>query len=650
MDRRDKTVLRFRLAAVAAGLVAAAIGGYHLIAWFSGVMATRGLYQITMKTNAALCLFLAAIALIMMAGEVGGRKGPWLARGCAIVVMAIGFLTLLEHLFTFDFGIDEMFAQEAPGAVGFLHPNRMGPPGAITYTLAGLSLLLLLRQRKGSAGAAQALALIMNFLAVMGMLGYLYGVQGLYGAARFTVIALPATVGNFLFSIGLLCFRPTEGLMARVTSADPGGMVIRRFLPAALIIPVILGWLRLQGEWHHLYEHNFGTTVLILSWIAIFSCLIYRMGTLIDHWSEKTRESEARFRGIFENAAVGISLFDPQARLKRANSRQCETLGYTEEELLGKSFDSFTHPQDHEPDLSRYRMLMEGSIRSYSLEKRYLRKDGGLIWVRVTRSAQPGPRNLPEYSINIAEDISARKEAEEDRERLLAEVQRSNQELQQFAYLASHDLQEPLRTIAGYLGLLERKYSGQLDEKARTYIGYAADGAGRMQKLIEGLLNFSRISRQVEFASVDTNAAFKAAVTNLEQRIEESGGTVNNDPLPIVPGDENQLVQLFQNLIGNGLKYRKPDILPHVHVSAKQEGNEWLFSVSDNGIGIESRHYDRIFQIFQRLHTSEEYPGTGIGLASCRKIVERHGGRIWVESVPGRGSVFYFTLPAERNL
>lgn len=226
-----------------------------------------------------------------------------------------------------------------------------------------------------------------------------------------------------------------------------------------------------------------------------------------------------------------------------------------------------------------------------------------------------------------------------------ADLTALNKELEQFAYVASHDLQEPLRMVTSYLQLLKRKYQGRLDEKADTYIDFAVDGGIRMQKLIEGLLSYSRFSRSAEFKPVDVNAAFAAAVANLDTVISENNAEVTRDDLPTVNGDEIQLQQLLQNLISNGLKYHKPLETPSVHVSSERRENQWVISVRDNGIGIDPDHFERIFNIFQRLHTREEYPGTGIGLASCKKIVERHGGQIWVASTPGEGSVFSFTIP-----
>jgi len=226
------------------------------------------------------------------------------------------------------------------------------------------------------------------------------------------------------------------------------------------------------------------------------------------------------------------------------------------------------------------------------------------------------------------------------------ELTRSNTELEQFAYVASHDLQEPLRMITGYLGLLAKRYKGKLDQDADDFIGFAADGAKRLKVLIADLLTYSRVgTRGKEFAPTDCGAVVAGTLRLLQIAIEESAATVTHDPLPTLMGDETQLLQLFQNLIGNAIKYRdsKP---PLVHVSCKQEGGNWLFSVRDNGIGIDPKYAERIFVIFQRLHGRDKYAGTGIGLAVCKKIVERHGGKIWVESEPGKGATFYFTIPA----
>ena len=250
---------------------------------------------------------------------------------------------------------------------------------------------------------------------------------------------------------------------------------------------------------------------------------------------------------------------------------------------------------------------------------------------------------LPQSVRRALRDKQLREEHKQAQEQLA----RSNRDLEQFAYVASHDLQEPLRMVATYTQLLEERYRGKLDADADKYIHYAVDGALRMQKLVQDLLAFSRVGRQgLAPRSTDCNTVLQAALTNLEAAIAESGTVVKHDQLPVVLADSSLLVQVFQNLIGNAIKFRgaEPQL---IHVSAEAKGKEWVFLVADNGIGIAAEHADSVFVIFRRLHTRAEYPGNGIGLSICKKIVEQHGGRIWVESEPGRGSTFKFTLPVK---
>ncbi len=363
--------------------------------------------------------------------------------------------------------------------------------------------------------------------------------------------------------------------------------------------------------------------------------------------AQALRESEERFRLLFQQAAVGIKRLDLQERLLEVNDKVCEILGYSREELLPLSLKDYTHPEDLPRERAQIARLLAREIPSYSVEKRCLRKDGRVIWVRVTSSLPSGSDRPTEWWISVVEDITHDKQAEQALKRTADELARSNQDLEQFAYVASHDLQEPLRMVAGYLQLLSERYRGQIDAKADKYIAYAVDGAARMSTLIRDLLAYSRVSTRAEQLSpTSSQDALDFALKNLRSAIGESGAVVTHDRLPVVRADKTQLTQVFQNLVGNALKFRDPGRPPRIHVAVREDQGRWLFSVSDNGMGFEQQYEEKMFVIFQRLHGRGNYPGTGIGLAICRRIIERHGGRIWARGEPGKGATFFFTLPS----
>ena len=356
------------------------------------------------------------------------------------------------------------------------------------------------------------------------------------------------------------------------------------------------------------------------------------------------RDSEALYHSLVDTLPINILRKDMEGRVTFGNKMYCDNMGRALSEIVGKTdFDFFPRELAEKYVSDDHKVIETGKV--FEDIEQHQKPDGEKLYVHVLKAPVFDARGKLVGTQTIFWDVTARRRAEEALERTAADLARSNKELELFAYVASHDLQEPLRMIASYNQLLARRYKDKLDADAEEFIGYAVDGALRMQRLIHDLLAYSRVGTIGKaFETTDCEKVFSAVMANLKIAVEESGAVVQHDPLPTLQADDVQLTQLLQNLIGNAIKFRGQNP-PQIHVGAERKNDEWIFHVRDNGIGIDPQHFERIFVIFQRLHSRQEYPGTGIGLAVCKKIVERHGGRIWVESRPGHGASFFFTIP-----
>ena len=361
---------------------------------------------------------------------------------------------------------------------------------------------------------------------------------------------------------------------------------------------------------------------------------------------QRLRESEERYALVVEGSNDGIYDWNIRTGELYWNDRLYEMFGLSPSEFTPtfEAFLEFVHPDDRQRLINNITTHLEQGAE-YDMELRYEHSSGEHRVSTTRGKAQRDEDGAPFRMAGIATDITERKRAEEEVAKLVEELRRSNAELEQFAYVVSHDLQEPLRMVTSYVRLLARRYEGKLDEDADEFIGYAVDGASRMQTLINDLLAYSRVgTRGKQLVPTEMEAVFEAVRANLRVAIEESGAQLTSDKLPIVMGDESQLVQLVQNLIANAIKFRRSEEPVKIYLGAEMRDGEWLLWVRDNGIGIEEQYRERIFWIFHRLHGKGEYPGAGIGLTVCKKIVERLGGRIWVESEAATGSTFYLTL------
>jgi signal transduction histidine kinase len=506
------------------------IGSLVLFGWLFHVQILKSAAPnlIAMNPLTAI-LFILCGAALMRAGERHRKRPDKMVMICGGVILLGAFMKVAECAFHVDMSFDQFIFRKEVISPGPFGPNEIAMNTAICFICCGMALLLLEVETSRGFRPAQVFIIIVGLIALLALIGYAYRVLPLYTFGSRLPMALNSAIGFELFAVAALAVRPRRGLMMVITSDTTGGAMARRLLPAAVLIPLVLGALRFSSEKHGFFEIESGISLFAFANIVIFTAVIW--------WNAK---------------------------------------------LL-------------------YRAEQE---RSNAMEK------------------------LKQTSLDL---------------------ERSNTELQQFAYVASHDLTEPLRMITSYLELLNSRAKAKLGAEEQEFIGYAVDGARRMQRLIQDLLAYARVdTRGRPLEATDCERVLETVLANLKLAINESQAVIEHERLPILEGDAVQLAQVFQNLIGNAIKFRGT-VPPRIHIGARRINGEWLFHVKDNGIGIDPKNFHRIFVLFQRLHTRQEYPGTGMGLAICKKIVERHGGRIWAESKPGEGTTFFFTVRARNE-
>jgi signal transduction histidine kinase len=507
------------------------VGGLVLLGWLLDIQFLKSAAPTFIAMNPLTAvLFIIAGSALLRAGNRLRKRPDLIVMICAVIILLGGTTKIVECCMGVDFNFDQLLFQRAVNSPGPYGPNEITMNTALSFVCCGMALLLLDVQTRRGWRPAQAFIVVVGLMALLALIGYGYRVLPLYSFGSKIPMALNSAIGFELFAVAAMAVRPNRGVMMVITSATTGGAMARRLLPAAILIPLILGALLFSGEKHGFFGMESGISLFAFANIVIFTMVIWWNAKLL-FWAE-------------------------QERLKAM------------EELKHTSI----------------------------------------------------------------------------------ELERSNQELQQFAYVASHDLTEPLRMVVSYLELLTGRAREKLGDEEREFIGYAVDGARRMQTLIQDLLAYARVdTRGRPLEPTDCERVLQSVLSNLKVAIEESHTVIEHDQLPKVQGDVVQLTQVFQNLIGNAIKFHgKAE--PRIFIGAKRDNGNWVFQIKDNGIGIDPKNFPRIFILFQRLHTRQEYPGTGMGLAICKKIIERHGGKIWVESKPNEGTTFFFTIPAKDGM
>ena len=609
---------------------------------------------VPMQANTAMGFLVCGLALL-------AAKRKRKAFGTLLGGMAglLGLVTLAQYGFGIDLGIDQALVQHYI-TTATSSPGRMAPNTALCFVLAGTGLAIASLET-GKTGRCWLVGLVSTLvlgLAVVALVGYTSGVPAASRWGDLTAMAVHTAVGFLALGAGMLALAWDRNQMRTGDLPD--------WLPGVLGIglsAIALGLWRAMAAQEAILSHRLGEPVdLVAAEIALLfgvaMALAVSVATMAAQRARRSarlaategkerhraearlEESEHRFRTYFDMGMVGFAETSPEKGWVRVNDELCRMLGYSRDEITRLTWAEITHPDDLAPDLARFEKLLAGEIDGYSMEKRFIRKTGEVVHTIMSVRVRRKPDGSPDYLFAVLQDVSALKGME-------AQLRRSNAELEQFAYVASHDLQEPLRNVTNYTQLFERRFGHLLESDAREFLDIAIDSAKRASVLIRDLLAFSRVTAQTEEAlPTDMDRVLAGVLHDLAAALETAEATVAADPLPWVMATPGPLAHLLQNLIGNAVKYRAPDRKPEIRISAERRNADWIVTVRDNGIGIAPEYFDRVFMIFKRLHTQGAYEGTGIGLAICKRIVERFGGSIWVESVPGEGSAFRFTLPA----
>jgi PAS domain S-box-containing protein len=769
--------------AKAAGLAVSLAGALVLAGWALDITVLKSISSgfVSMKPNVALAFVLAGATLhVLSTGHANGHL-RFVALASAFAVALVGMLTLSEYLYGWNLNVDGLLFSEPAGALGTSAPARMAPTSALSLFLIGVSLLVLDVRR--CYPLAQLLTLVAALVSLTAFIGYVYGVGSLYGGGSSTAMALHSSLCFLLLSSGILLTRQDHGLLAIVTSDAAGGVMARRLLPAAILIPLLLGWVTVLDEEAGLHGPAFGVFLVVIWSIVSFAALtwwnsgsLYRLdverqraqdeltkgeaqlaeaqriarvgsaewdiATNAVTWSDEMfrtfgyepgevqpgyevflqrvhpddrdaveqniaqtlrggepfafdyriirpdgavrmahgegkvvrdeggepvrllgtsqditerkqieyalRQNEMRTRSIIDTANDAFVAIDAADVIKDWNPQAELTFGWTREEAMGRNLAETiippAHREAHLEGLHRYVLTGEGPMLNRRVELEALHQDGHRFPVEMTISPIRWGRS--HIFSAFVRDITERKQVEEALARQTRELTRINSELEDFTHSVSHDLKEPLRGIEAFAGFIGEDYADKLDEQGQRYVKVLRESAVRMKDLIDDLLQLSRIGRtRLEQAPVGMSSLVQDVSLELSFALQEKRVELRIDPdLPTVPCDRARMREVFKNLISNAVKYNdKPQ--PKIEIGCRSDNGAFTFAVRDNGIGIAPEYHEKIFKIFQRLHHREEYEGTGVGLAICKKVVEAHGGRIWVESAPGEGTTFLFTMP-----
>lgn len=621
------------------------------------------------------------------------KRFIWLLAGTAVV---IGVFTLIQYLFALKPTLELWLYGAAVQQMQPSFPGRPSPHTAVNSIIIGLAFVGATMPQPKAQRYTTILTLVSAIVPWIALFGYVTLTNPLYTLPSDPQIGMsPITAVSFLFlAVGLLAWQPRQGIIHLFRSDSPGGRIVRRLLPFTILITILFGWTIQVGGNRGWFDPSLAFAISWSLGSLGFIVLIIHQGFSLhrqfqerkqaaeerERMLQKLEKEEEKSRTLLESAPDALVIVNERGKIVIVNEQVEKLFQYQREALIDQPVEILlperfksSHPQFRRDyfaspharpmgaGLDLYGRRRDGQEFPVAVSLNVLKTPDGtlaLATIRDVTEQKIAAKTLRQFNNKLEErakqmtaELRERtKEVEEtnaELKRHAEALEQSNLELQQFAYIASHDLQTPLRSISGFVQLLQQEYHEQLDERANEWINITVQNTLRMQTLIRDILAYSRVESPTNpIESVNLNEVANEVCALVKYEIEDKPAEVTVDKLPIVLGNRTHLILLMQNLISNGIKYNNK-ALPQIHVSAKQNTNEWIIAIQDNGIGISPDYFSKVFEIFRRLHTQEEYPGNGIGLAICRRVVERHGGKIWIESDPDQGSTFYFSLPKE---
>lgn len=638
----------FKLFSKVTGVVAIILGALVLTGWVSDIIILKSVLpgQVSMNPATAFAFIVAGVSLWLQREE-GAVQRRRVAYGCAVVVIMIGLLKLCDYILGWNIGLDQHLFREKLGETGAYPPNRMAPNTALNFVLLGIALIITDIKTRHGYYPAQFFALIVLLTSGLALTGYAYSITSFYGVGSYIPMALNTALAFTLLSLGVLFRRPNRGNIALLTSNSAGGLMARRLLPAIIGVPLLVGWFWLAGERAGLYNSSSGISLMVVSNILIFGILVWANAGALDRMElERKRTEEERDR-FFNLSLDMLSIAGDDGYFKQLNPAWESILGWTDEELLSKPYLEFVHPEDRESTIAEAQKLSRG-IFSISFENRYICKDGTYKWLQW--KAIPLPDKQLIYA--STRDIHDRKEADDAIKRLnedlrsnAAKLETANKELEAFAYSVSHDLRAPLRGIDGFSQALLNNYADRLDEQGKDYLQRVRAASQRMAQLIGDMLDLSRISRsEMQQTKVDLSLSVKTIADELRQSHPARQLEWKIAEGVVVTGDARLLHQALENLLSNAWKFTEKHPRAVIEFGVTSRDGRPVYFVRDDGAGFDMAYAQKLFGVFQRLHTVTDFAGTGVGLAIVQRVIHRHGGRVWAEAEIEKGATFYFTL------